>query len=650
MTAEDSVAASGSSSTSTAQPPNVETTKSRRRQLQQQCLEPSTRSTAFGDQHVEAWLFLLGITEEHIQAHVFALEAQTLPQKEQSSSSSGSDIVKESESSSIPLDKDGWQVANEDALKAGGAGTDGVKEAASGDDGWKVVKSKKSRRKRDDETASTVSAPTSPQLGSKQSSPTEAASTESSSNPNGDANTPNDERLTHQHKPATALPLTHQQQYPNLSSRDIEQVAKDVERSFIGPAFKHLFTPSPHSDTPLPTKQQRRDQLSHLILTTLSRHPNLSYFQGYHDILTVLLLSLSPQPPHPSDTHHHHQAALELCAERLSLHVIRDSMTSDLLPIMGQLKLLSHLLHLCDPQMAKLVDRTSPLPFFALPWLLTLLTHDATSVEMMQRVVEFVLAYGPGGAIYLCAAVLMVKREEVVGMVEEEGEDAAMLHAVLGRLPMIYAEGEGGSEGENESGGEVQESAMYADPDVELPSLATDRALAASTDRTAQQVGGTSISTLLQQTVTLMQRYPLDTLHANTIMGPESVLFTWSTLFNPTTSPHPINWTSANTLAETTLTSPTHRIVLNPHPPAPPTLTTSNPTNHHHDEKHPKRNNAMTPAHNARMLAVVGLSGLIVAALITASQTTKPSTTADETKKVLTLIVSLISNWGRVVT
>ncbi|TKY88354.1 hypothetical protein EX895_002706 [Sporisorium graminicola] len=660
MTAENSAPASGASSSASITHQHAtftETPQSRRQRLQQQCLEPSSsRSTAYGDHRVEAWLLLLGITEDHIQAHITTLQDEKLPEKEQPSSS-----TKFTDLASIPLDKDGWQVADQDILREAPV-TAGL---GRGDDGWKVVKSKKSRRRRDDETASTVSAPNSPELDRSERDSDAVESRDSSPKSNDDAETPIDpSRKVHPHQPATVATRTPPPQYLNLSSRDVEQVAKDVERSFIGPAFKHLFPPqATHSDdgsddgerTPA-LKQQRRAQLSHLILTTLSRYPSLHYFQGYHDILSAVLLALTPHSPDPSVRE---QAILQLAAERLSLHVIRDSMTPDLLPILGQLRLVSNLVHLCDPELAELMDRASPVPFFALPWLLTLLTHDAAEVEVMQRAVEFVLAYGPGAAIYLCAAVLMARREEVMGMDDEQRQDPAVLHAVLGRLPLICAEGVQG--GEKTRGRREEANAIYTDPDVELPSLAADRALAASSgsrNTPAAERRGMAISTLLQQTVSLMHRYPLSALQAPAIMGPASVLFTWPALFDrPCAS---IDWHSATTLAETALAGPTERLVQAPHPPPPPSTADPLPSDDD-DEKHPhphrgrsRRDNALTQPHNARVLAVVGLSGLLVAALFTASQTPAAtgrmaSASAEHTNRVLTLIVSLLSTWGRVV-
>ena len=467
-------------------------------------------------------------------------------------------------------------------------------------------------------SASTTSAPDSPDLNEiEQRSPSNqpfksSPSRSQSAEPNVEPKPP---------KTNTSTPQPAPPQYPNLSARDVEQVAKDVERSFIGPAFKHLLASTASSINDTATlKEQRRAQLSHLILTTLSRHPSLNYFQGYHDILTVLLLSLSHHPPPPSSRQ---QAILELAAERLSLHLIRDSMTRDLLPIMGQLKLVSNLVRSSDPALAELVDRASPIPFFALPWLLTLLTHDATCVAVMQRVVGFVLAYGPASAIYLCAAVLKAKRTELDEMEEEEKCDPAMLHTVLGRLPVIREVVEQGKEEEEEEGG------IYSDPDVDLPSLAADR-------NKSVEENGVDIVHLLQQSVELMERYPLSTLSAETIMGPKSVLFSWPLLFTP----DQLDWTAATALAIEALTGPTEAVVKDPHAP-------QSPQDKDALAETPPASKDKVTVDQAKMLAIVGISGLLVAALVGASQNSSVGT--DETSRVLTLIVSLLSSWGRVV-
>lgn len=681
-------------------------TKHRRRDLQQQCLKPSgLHHWATPGSRTKAWLFLLGITDDHVRAHASTLQA------EQPSGLERDNVKQDLISTKVPLDADGWQVAD-NVLQAESSSSlssnkqNVTKNSVPADDGWKIVKHKKSKRRKDAETAMTASEPNSPDPSDSMQSSTALLSEDDSPTMSGDP--------SHETRVATRTEgssprqtaqepsRTHQQPYPKLSSRDIEQVTKDVDRSFIGPAFQHLF--SSNSDgaiTPSQDKALRRKQLTHLILTTLSRYPSLHYFQGYHDIVAVILLTLSPERPFssihlfPDD---HQQAQIELIVERISLHLIRDSMTRDLLPIMGQLKILGSLLRSVDPSFAELVDRASPLPFFALPWLLTLLTHDVTDVAVMQRVLEFVLAYGPAAAIYLCAAVLLARKDEIEGMDVDELEDPAMLHTILGRLPSIIADeakdsadsidtetthSTKGSRTERRNGNSSSDSNLiYTDPDVELPSLASDRALAASSrsgteEKPKDAKKGMPISTMLQEAVVLMERVPLssDALEANKIMGPSSVLFTWTSVFNnaptlnaqahqvespaPSTASEPvIDWQTLNAQAESALTGPTDAIVRDPHPP-PPTPPASDLDEKLPDEKHPHRKRRLSlseQTHQGRMLAVVGLSGLLVAALFTASQQ-GPVTTAsqvvaggtEETKRVLALVVSLLSSWGRVV-
>lgn len=719
----------------------------RRRALQQDCLQPGglARSPAFTS-HESAWRCLLGISQEELQSQRLpSLEESVKPVQRTASGTSA--ILQESLFLPIPLDKDGWQVTDDDLLQINASSTPSHGSAVEHRDEWKVVKSRKTKRRKEGNTASmTFPSEFASRDQSLHSSITVSAGSSASSTP---ALSPNAGTSVESTKdgvpelPPTPMqephsgPLTDRHQFPNLSSRDIEQVVKDVERSFIGPAFEHMSTrvaseADEKSNTPFLSEERdfRRRQLTHLVLTTLSKRPSLSYFQGYHDILSVVLLTIAPVPPkQPTDigaapssapelfVDKTEQALVELIAERISLHIIRDSMTRDLLPIMGQLKVLGNLLRLCDPMLAELVDRASPVPFFALPWLLTLLTHDATEVAVMQSVLVFVLAYGPAAAIYLCAAVLLTRKEEIFAMDQEDLEDPAMLHMILSKLPPIRADEVDGADGEGicaaketpQSTTEVEDkgkdqgktqspaletNAIYIDPDVEPPSLASDRALAAfshtaqsSTKAAHRYRRATPISALLKSAVELMDRFPLhsDEIQVHKIMGPSSVLFTWPRVFLPhpdvvaTTCPpgtsgaayeqgsdevlstaasaFTIDWSAQNLAAEQFLAGPTEAIVLDPHP-GPPTPAASDsaekqpPPPSEADMRKRKREWDLATT-NARMLAVVGISGLLVAALFTASQNPASSARLNvathETNKVLTLIVSLLSNWGRVV-
>ena len=67
--------------------------------------------------------------------------------------------------------------------------------------------------------------------------------------------------------------------------KDERQVELDVQRSFVAWDI---------DDRPV-----RRQQLDTLIRSTLRRHPELHYFQGFHDLVAVVLVTLCPSTAAP---------------------------------------------------------------------------------------------------------------------------------------------------------------------------------------------------------------------------------------------------------------------------------------------------------------------------------------------------------------
>ena len=129
-----------------------------------------------------------------------------------------------------------------------------------------------------------------------------------------------------------------------------------------------------------------------------------------------------------------------ICAEKLSLHRVRDSMGVTLEPVLGLLRYVSlytpvdrkvidlisrvtkNLLHLADPDFAASLERyglfhtiplsithhpssTSPLPFYALSNLLTLFSHDMPTLPLIQHVFDYILCRPPIIIVYLATTV-----------------------------------------------------------------------------------------------------------------------------------------------------------------------------------------------------------------------------------------------------
>ncbi|KZM22728.1 Rab GTPase activator [Ascochyta rabiei] len=198
---------------------------------------------------------------------------------------------------------------------------------------------------------------------------------------------------------------THADDLP--AHREEGQVALDVNRAFV-------YYPKHDSEKEL---DHRKRELSMVILEVLRRHPALSYFQGYHDIVQVLYLVLGVR-------------AAPRAAARLSLLRIRDFMLSSLEPAIAQLELLRPLLQHADPVLYTHLPKSSAT--FALAGTITMFAHNITVYKDITRLFDFFLAHHAVMPLYFFAAVVLSRREELL---EIDKEDEDILHVMLSKLP-----------------------------------------------------------------------------------------------------------------------------------------------------------------------------------------------------------------------
>jgi len=74
-----------------------------------------------------------------------------------------------------------------------------------------------------------------------------------------------------------------------------------------------------------PARDALQSDLHGLLVSLFRKRRSLHYFQGFHDIMTVLFLTL-PRPLHLA------------CAEKMALHRVRDAMGVGLEPVLGLLR------------------------------------------------------------------------------------------------------------------------------------------------------------------------------------------------------------------------------------------------------------------------------------------------------------------------
>ncbi|KAL4975090.1 rab-GTPase-TBC domain-containing protein [Aspergillus desertorum] len=188
--------------------------------------------------------------------------------------------------------------------------------------------------------------------------------------------------------------------------RDEEQVQLDVNRSFV-------YYPECSDDE----LSARKLELSRVIRQVLRNYPVLCYFQGYHDIVQVLLLVLGEERSAPA----------VVC---LSLFRIRDYMLPSLSPTVKHLQLIPAIIETADKA---LYQRLSGIrPFFALSATLTLYAHNIRKYSDIARLFDFLLAWEPVVSIYLFVAIVLSRRKELLEIPEDEPE---MLHFTLSKLP-----------------------------------------------------------------------------------------------------------------------------------------------------------------------------------------------------------------------
>ncbi|KZT07026.1 uncharacterized protein LAESUDRAFT_699397 [Laetiporus sulphureus 93-53] len=198
--------------------------------------------------------------------------------------------------------------------------------------------------------------------------------------------------------------------------QDERQIGLDTDRSFVLYPVEEMTR-----------RERRQTQLHDLIVKVFRKRQRLHYFQGYHDIVSVIYLTLPVDVQVPA-------------VEKLSLHILRDSMGTSLEPVVGLLRVLKRLLELIDADFSVLLERTSPLPYYALSNLLTLLSHDIPTLPQIQHVFDYLLCRHPIHIVYLVAALILARREEVRRL-EVDGEEG-MVHSVLSSLPELYEEAE----------------------------------------------------------------------------------------------------------------------------------------------------------------------------------------------------------------
>lgn len=167
-----------------------------------------------------------------------------------------------------------------------------------------------------------------------------------------------------------------------------EQVLKDVERSFI-------YIDEGHDIIKL------RERLTKLILEVLNAIPDIHYYQGYHDIASMVVLTLDND-----------SEAFEFLYI-LTLRYLRDHMMSSINPTMKQLDIIPELLSHVDYELFLILEEVKPV--YALSSIISIFTHDITSYTDISYIWDFIFACDdPQMVIYIYVSLLIYYKDDIL--------------------------------------------------------------------------------------------------------------------------------------------------------------------------------------------------------------------------------------------
>lgn len=207
-----------------------------------------------------------------------------------------------------------------------------------------------------------------------------------------------------------------------LPHKDENQILLDINRLFTVMLHFTSFSHSVGSSfTAILSKndvEAMRERLFSLIVRVLRKHPCLNYYQGYHDIASVVLVVCNDMPSGDDI------AATIL--ERLTVDHLRDFMITDIGLSVNHLKLIPCIVKSEDLLLFELVRHTSNSfivsngTYFdyefiqALLSVITMFSHDIGNVSHLLMLWDFILSYrSVAASVYIYAAIMLHFKESI---------------------------------------------------------------------------------------------------------------------------------------------------------------------------------------------------------------------------------------------
>eukprot|EP01137_Pigoraptor_chileana_P004552 Opistho-2@46346 len=168
-------------------------------------------------------------------------------------------------------------------------------------------------------------------------------------------------------------------------------------------------------------RRSLRIKLDRIMNGIICTYPHLHYYQGFHDICSVLLIVAG-------------EAAAFAMLEVLCHAHLRDFMGRSLDGATRQLSLLLPLIQCQDPRLADHIMSSGIPPHFALSWVITWYSHVVEDMDTLERLFDVFIASHPLVPIYVAAALVIHRRSDVLAAEAEFSE----MHGLLSKMPKSF--------------------------------------------------------------------------------------------------------------------------------------------------------------------------------------------------------------------
>jgi len=181
------------------------------------------------------------------------------------------------------------------------------------------------------------------------------------------------------------------------------------------------------------TWQMRRRSLQLVLEKTFGLHgekpsdENLCYYQGIHDVFTVLLLVVG--------TSTDKGAVACACADAVLCHFLKDSAATTFDSVVYCLQTIFPLVASVDPEVGSALADSGVDPTVCLSWLITWFSHDIESPFIVERLFDAMLSSHPAFVLFLCSALILRRRSDVLAANAESPGDFSAMHCALAQMP-----------------------------------------------------------------------------------------------------------------------------------------------------------------------------------------------------------------------